>query len=205
MECQRKVWDSIAKSWNECRTMVSPSVQNFLREQRGRILDLGCGSGRNFIEIDGQKMYGVDFSGEMIRYAEKKVKEKKMKIELSVQEADRLGFEDAFFDCVICCAVLHCIKGKNKRKKVIDEIYRVVRPGGKVFFSVWGKKSPRLKNMKKEDYVSWTKGLDEKVLRYNYTYDSEEFREEIKKAGFKIDKVWEERNINCIAFKSSQL
>jgi ubiquinone/menaquinone biosynthesis C-methylase UbiE len=205
MECQRKVWDSIAKSWNECRTMVSPSVQNFLREQRGRILDLGCGSGRNFIEIDGQKMYGVDFSGEMIRYAEKKVKEKKMKIELSVQEANRLEFENDFFDCVVCCAVLHCIKGKNKRKKVIDEIYRVVRPGGGVFFSVWGKKSQRLKNMKKEDYVSWTKGLDEKVLRYNYTYDLEEFKEEIKKAGFKIDKVWEERNINCIAFKSSQL
>jgi ubiquinone/menaquinone biosynthesis C-methylase UbiE len=190
---------------------------------------LGCGSGRNFSAMthtsvspagvifnnnSGQKkdvnLYAVDFSGEMIKFADKKAKELKLNAKIEKSESDKLSFEDNFFDSTICVAVLHCIDSKKKRVNTLKEIYRTLKPGSEAFISTWGKNSPRLKGKGKECFVSWSvkndkesrKGEREiKQERYTYVYDLEELEKEVLYAGFKIEKIWEERNVNVIVRK----
>ena len=59
---QKKVWDNIAPEWAEFKTKPTKHTIKFLKKQKGKILDLGCGSGRNLIKSKKIKIYGVDFS-----------------------------------------------------------------------------------------------------------------------------------------------
>jgi ubiquinone/menaquinone biosynthesis C-methylase UbiE len=211
MENQARVWDEIALKWNEFREVPSSSVVEFLKDKVGKILDLGCGSGRNFSAISKQsEVYGVDFSKEMLKYAEEKAKSLKLKASFEKSKASKLSFEDNFFDSIICVAVLHCIPSKEERVNTIKEIYRTLKPKSKALISVWGKNSPRLKNKPKECFVTWTvkndkpsrKGEKEiKQERYTYIYDLEELRKEALGVGFAVDRAWEERNVNLIVRK----
>lgn len=211
MEDQENVWDEIAVKWNNFREVPSPSVVEFLKDKKGKILDLGCGSGRNFIAINKKaEIYGVDFSEQMLKYAREKTKNLGLKSSFEKAKASKLPFGDSFFDCAICVAVLHCIPEKKERIAVIKEIYRTLKSGESAFISSWGKNSPRLKNKPKECFVSWTVKSDKKFReeeqdikkeRYTYIYDLEELKKEAMGAGFKIERAWEERNVNVIVRK----
>jgi len=195
---QKEVWNAIADNWSEFRQTPSPTVVDFLKTTKGNVLDLGCGSGRNFMKIKHGKLYGLDFSEEMIELAKKDAKKKKLDIKLQVMDK-KIPYDDNFFDNAICAAVLHCLN-KKEQKVMVDELYRVLKKGGRALVSVWGKKSPRLKNVAKESYVGWKTG-ETKQLRYTYIYDLEEMKEQLKKAGFKIIEAWEERNVNVVVEK----
>ncbi len=199
---QEKVWDNISKRWNAFRTRTSPLVENFVSGKEGRILDLGCGSGRNFVKVDGLNWTAVDFSEKMVGYSKKKAK--KLGMDVDVQKADsiKLPFEDNSFDGVLCYAVVHCIDSAVKRKKTLKEIYRVLKPGCEAYIVTWGKNAPRLKNKDKECYIPWTlKYMKEKQMRYTYVYDKDEFVDLIKSVGFEVVKSWEEWNVNVIVRK----
>lgn len=198
---QEIVWNSIAKKWADFRTVISPSVKKFLDESGGKFLDIGCGSGRNFIKSDKIEFYGIDFSKKMIKLAERRAKKLKINITLKKSNSDNLPFKDNEFDSVLCYAVLHCIDDSKKRESTIKEIYRVLKPGGKAFISSWGDKSPRLKNKGKECFVPWTIRGEDKAKRYTYVFSLNELENLVKKAGFKIIRSWEERNVNLIVKK----
>lgn len=203
MNNQKKVWENIAPSWNIYKKIPSPTVKNFLKQINGNILDLGCGSGRNFLKLKNSKIFAVDFSPKMIKYAKETANKKKINTSLYTMDASKLDFPDNFFNGILCWALLHCIKGKNKRKKILKEIKRTLKPNGKLLISCWGKKSPRLKNQKKECFVPWTIKENFKEKRYTYIYDLSELKKELKDTGFFIEKIWEQRNINAICQKVS--
>lgn len=198
---QEEVWNKIAEPWKEFRTKVSPTVERFLKDKKGKILDIGCGSGRNFIKIKGLRWFGIDFSEKMLKYAQENAKEKGISVELKKSDSARIPYPDNYFDYVLCYAVLHCINSVKKRNKTLREIYRVLKPKGQVLISVWGKNSPRLKSKEKECFVPWTIKEKTKIKRYTYIYDRKELEEIIEKIGFKILNSWEERNINLIVQK----
>lgn len=208
---QERTWDNISEKWSEFREIPSPSVIDFLKNKEGNILDLGCGSGRNFSAMHkNSKIYAVDFSEKMLKYALEKADSLKLKIELVKSSSYFLPFEDNFFDSAICTAVLHCIPERENRIKTLKELNRTLKKNGKAFISVWGRNSPRLKNKPKECFIPWSvqskkpSRLKEGKLkeeRYTYIYELKELQEEIIMAGFKIEKAWEERNINFIVRK----
>jgi tRNA (uracil-5-)-methyltransferase TRM9 len=199
---QEEVWDNIALPWGKFRTRVSPTVVKFVKKQKGKILDIGCGSGRNFIKVKCLEWWGVDFSKKMIESSEEEAKQKKMKVNLVKSPAEKLPFEEGFFDSVLCFAVIHCIDSATKRENALKEIFRVLRKGGEALIASWGPKSPRLKNKEKESFVPWTVREGEgKQMRYTYVYDLSELEELCKKVGFEIINSWEERNVNVIVRK----
>ena len=69
---QQDVWNSIAGEWNRLRKKPMGEVADFLKDKKGKILDLGCGSGRHVINNPDIKFYGLDFSKEMIKFAREK-------------------------------------------------------------------------------------------------------------------------------------
>ena len=201
MENQRNVWDSIASEWNIHRNTEKPIVKKFLGGKEGKLLDLGCGTGRNFIYSPGLEWYCVDFSEEMLKHASINAGEKKVEAEFFHAETHDLDFEDNFFDYVLCYSVLHCIDKPEKREQTLREIYRILKRGGKALISVWGRNSKVLKNKNKECYVGWHSTETEKRLRYTYIYDFEELRELLKKIGFKILSEDENMNLDFIVKK----
>ena len=202
---QEKVWDSIAVEWKDYRTKVPPTVEKFLEGKKGKILDMGCGSGRNIMKLPEVQWYGCDFSSEMLKYAKDFVDKKKIDAELVKCESDDLPYEDNFFDAVLCFAVIHCVDTAKKRKGTIEEIYRVLKPNATALISSWGPKSPKLRTKEKECFVTWSEREGKKINRYTYVYDLDELVELCKKTGFEIVNSWEERNVNVIVRKPKKL
>lgn len=195
---QEKVWESIAVRWQEFRDKPINEVINFIKNKEGKILDLGCGSGRNFTKTKAT-IYAVDFSQEMLKYAREHAKKLKIKAKFKRAEANNLPFKNNFFDAAMVIAVLHCINGK-KREKTIKELYRVLKPKAKALILVWSRNNQRIKNKPKECFIPWT--IDgKKYQRYTYIYDKNEIKQLLENIGFKIKEISEDENITVIVEK----
>ena len=80
MKNQQKIWDKIAPEWNKYR-IDSKELNELLKGQKGRILDLGSGSGRSLINLKTKgEMYLVDFSENMIKLAKKRANLENMRV-----------------------------------------------------------------------------------------------------------------------------
>lgn len=103
-------------------------VSNTIQGRKIKLLDLGCGNGRfsiPFAEKLGYSVTGVDSSHEMLLQAQKNDKEHLVTWER--QSADALTYDDNSFDAVFISHLLHLV---DNPKKVLEEIYRVLVPGG---------------------------------------------------------------------------
>ena len=198
MKKQKKVWNKIAPEWYEFRTRPSEYTLEFLKNKSGNILDLGSGSGRHLVKINKGKMWLVDFSKKMIKFAKEKAKKNKIQAEFFVSDLTELPFKDDFFDSAVAIASIHCIEGKENREKAIKELFRVLKKGAEADIAVWNKDSKKFKNSPKEKYVRWR----DKGKRYYYLFDEKEIHELFKKTGFKIkEKFTPKKNIRFIVEK----
>lgn len=99
------------------------------------ILDLGCGSGivtKDIARLTKGKVIGVDGSSDMIKVARKILKDFK-NVQLCVDNAEKLDFDDNMFDIVTCNLFLMWV---DNPQKVVNEMARVTKPGGKVLASL---------------------------------------------------------------------
>jgi len=196
MKSQKIVWDNLAEDWYELKNNPIKRVLDFLSKQQGKVLDFGSGAGRHLIKIKKGKMYLIDFSEEMIKFAKQKARGRKINAEFVVAEMTKLPFKDNFFDSAICTSSLHCIKGKTNRQKAVKELYRVLKPKAQVYITVYNKDSKQFKNSKKEKFIKWK----DKEIRYYYIFDEKEANKLFEDAGFKIIKrLVPKRSIEFIA------
>ena len=103
-------------------------------------LDAGCGGGRFVValgKLGAKKAYGIDISPEAIQAAHLRIDERGLD-NAEVREASVLSlpFEDNYFDYVVSSGVIHHTPDP---KKAFNELVRVLKPGGKLFLSVYGK------------------------------------------------------------------
>jgi len=184
-----EIWDRLARAWQKYRNKPVQEVVEFLKDKKGKVLDLGCGTGRNFVKTQGLEWYGLDSSKKMLECAKKELEKRGINVKLFRGYAEKIPFEDKFFDAVIFISTLHCIQKEEKRREVLKEIYRVMKNGAEAIISVWNKKSIKKlqKIPAKEGFVSWKK--DGKIYqRYYYFYEEDELEKLLKEAGFKIIK-----------------
>jgi SAM-dependent methyltransferase len=98
-----------------------------------KTIDLGCGAGNYAIYLAsiGFDVTGIDISPAAIKIAEENAKKKEVKWNFLV--ADVLGDLDEVketFDFAYDWELLHHIF-PDKRKKYIENVYRIINPGGK--------------------------------------------------------------------------
>lgn len=102
------------------------------------VLEVGCGSGGYALfvaESVGCRVVGIDLNGPGVENANRIAAEAGMKERVSFELCDaskRLPFEDASFDAVFSNDVLCHLPG---RESVIGEMFRVLKPGGRMLFS----------------------------------------------------------------------
>ncbi len=186
MENQEKVWDKIALEWQKYKKIPSMRSMNFLENCNGNVLDLGGGSGRHLTKIKDGKYYLQDISSEMVKLAEKKAESLGIDFEGIYSSMEKIPFPDEFFDYAISISALHCVKGEDVRRKAVEELFRVLKKGGKAYIGVWNAKSKRFvrktKQGEKELMIGWT----DKGDRYYYLFEEEEVHDLFKSVGFEI-------------------
>lgn len=101
------------------------------------VLELACGTGRVTRQIrkalpDNVTLWATDISGDMLDIARREIVNDS--INFAVEDAQNLSFADNSFDLVICQFGMMFLPDK---KKGFNEIFRVLKPGGKFTFATW--------------------------------------------------------------------
>ena len=103
-----------------------------------RVLDAGCGPGRNahYLMRQGAEVYGVDrdpMQIDQIQARRANIAQPLPRSNFCVAELDDLSFPDAYFGAVICSAVLHFSEHEAHFEAIVSELWRVLEPGGLYF------------------------------------------------------------------------
>ncbi len=130
-----------------------------------KILDLGCGTGRDcfvlsYLAGEEGEIVGIDLTDEQLEIANKylplqmeKFSYKKTNVRFLkgyIEDLQTLGLPEEYFDVVVSNCVVNLSPDKEM---VLKEVYRVLKPGGEFFFSDvyvdrrlpnWAKKDPVL-------------------------------------------------------------
>lgn len=127
------VYENIASHFDETRHSSWKAVKQFINEiPRGSVMyDVGCGNGKYLIPKDGLLKIGCDMCMGLCDIARKK--------DCHVARCDALAlpFRYESADAAISIAVLHHIATFERRKRLIEELLRVVKPGSKICVTVW--------------------------------------------------------------------
>ena len=96
-------------------------------EPRGPLLEIGVGRGDNLPLYTHGPVTGIDVSEGMLAFARKKAP---ADCTLRIMDACALDFSDGSFDYCVLSYVLSVVETPER---VMDEVHRVVRPGGRIF------------------------------------------------------------------------
>jgi tRNA (uracil-5-)-methyltransferase TRM9 len=190
MVTNRNIFDQIAPSWYNFRhwSIFGAELKELAgRWQRGRLLNLGCAHGPDFLPFkDGFELYGVDFSTEMLKFARKYAQKFGFDVELALADVRRLPYHDESFDWTIAVATYHHLMG-GEHQAALNELRRVLKPGGEAFITVWNRGQPRFWFKSREVEIPWRKKGRTLYRRY-YLFSYGELERLAKRAGFEMIK-----------------
>jgi tRNA (uracil-5-)-methyltransferase TRM9 len=185
----KEIFNQIAPSWYNFRhwSIFRTELEALAeRWQKGRLLNLGCAHGPDFLPFkDGFELYGVDFSAEMLKLAEKYAKKFGFSVELTLADVRRLPYPDASFDRAIAVATYHHLVG-GQHEAALKELRRVLKPGGEAFITVWNRGQPRFWFKPKEVAVPWRRKKGETLYRRYYLFSYGELEGLAEGAGFEV-------------------
>ena len=201
-----KFYKQHAADFSDSRNYIQPGIVRSLEMliPYNSLLDIGCGNGRTLLEANKtQTKYnyvGIDFSVEMMSNAP--ICSNAVFICLDITSHNWItGFQQPF-DAVACFSVLHHIPGQNKRLQILNDIYNILKPGGRCVISVWQfLETPRLRrkivawervgltkqSVEHNDYlIDWKRG--NYGIRYVHHFSQSSLINLCETAGFQVDK-----------------
>lgn len=134
-----------------------------------KVLDLGFGSGNDILNLikagfKVENISGVEVIEERFQY----VKSIIPNADLKLNNGFNIPFEDNKFDLVIQSTVFSSILNPESRNKLANEIIRVLKPKGKVFFYDIRFNNPWNKNVIKMDKDEINRIFPNGVKNFNY-------------------------------------
>ncbi len=126
------------KSWLEIDILLKKYIRS-----GDKILDLGCGNGRlvgSLAELGYRLFYfGLDNSPNLLKQARKSFGFQYKQVKIVWQEGDiqNLPFADYSFSAAFAIASLHHLPTFSLRMKALQEVFRVLRPGGFFIMTNW--------------------------------------------------------------------
>jgi tellurite methyltransferase len=103
-----------------------------------RVLDTGCGSGRNLVYFlrEGYAVFGVDTDPNAIEFTRRLAASLAPSLpadSFRVEAIEDMTFPDAFADLVLSSAVLHFARNDGHFEAMLRATWRVLKPGGLFF------------------------------------------------------------------------
>ena len=196
----KEVFERIAPGWYNFRhrSIFTKELKELAeRWQSGKLLNLGCAHGPDFVPFrEGFELYGVDFSREMLKLAQRYARKFDFSVSLVEADVGCLPFGDRAFDWAMAVATYHHLKGRQRQEAALGELWRVLKPGGEALITVWNRWQRRFWLKPKELSVPWrTKG--EILERYYYLFSYREIERLVARAGFTLLRSFPERSYRC--------
>lgn len=177
-ETTKESYEIIAEKFRGNVAQLAPhkSIEKFLTllPEGGKILDLGCGSGRDakIFSEKGYKTIGIDFCPSLIAIA----KETAPLAEFQIMDFEDLNFEENSFDGAWAgVSLIHL--AKSSFPKVLKTIHRILKEHGQFYITLKKGTSEGLEEDTRYE------GCHEKFCAY---YQEEELQNYLKQAGFAI-------------------
>jgi SAM-dependent methyltransferase len=106
--------------------------------QRGYLLDIGCGAGREALAFSrlGYRVKAIDISQAMLDRAQASAREEKLSVEFEKISVTDLTLRDTFDYAFFSSGVYNGVPTKALRIASLRRVIHSVRPGGKVFIPV---------------------------------------------------------------------
>jgi ubiquinone/menaquinone biosynthesis C-methylase UbiE len=146
----------------------------------GKLLDIGCGTGlfvERYIESGGSAI-GLDISSKMIEKAHRRC----IACDYAIGTGEKIPFCDSSFDAVSSLLVFSYIKDPEI---MLNEAYRVLKPGGKIAICTLGKKL-LTRGIPAIYLISEKMNVNHVVMKDfgEHYYDREEMNDLFTRAGF---------------------
>lgn len=130
---QIEYWNRVAGEKSFSHPLRSEWLTNNLNTD-ARILDCGCGYGRTLLQLSQagfSNCLGTDYSAGMLERCRREVPS----ASLVRSDGRSLPLQPASVDAVLLFAVLTCIPVGADQQALIEEVRRVLRPGGLLYIS----------------------------------------------------------------------
>lgn len=200
----QKTYDCVAKSFAKSRIKKDKIIELFFKyhQPQGKVLDLGCGSGRtlkylkqqNFFKNPKNNYLGIDYSNELLKITKTNstsILRSREVAQVKFRKQNLLNLKlKQNFDYVLALASLHHLEPKN-HLIVLQKIKKLLKTKGEFAGYVW---SPN-----KIQILKWTKISNKQYLKpwngdngpkmYIYLFQKKELEKMLKTAGFKKIKV----------------
>lgn len=151
LEDQRKLWDQLAEYGAE-RSVLDPGDDRGLKNayirftvtrklaevfggggHPGTLLDFGCGSGRNsgFLSQMGNRVIGLDISAELLSLT---IRDNPENVLFMQYDGSSIPLQDDVIDGGFTNGVLICLTSRELVEQALRELFRVLKPGGRMVF-----------------------------------------------------------------------
>jgi len=124
------------------RSSPNEVLLRFARDERrrvggGRLLDVGCGAGRNAVPLarEGWDVVGTDLSWPMLRAASRRASQDgpKGRLELALAPMDRSPVPAGSVDLVVAHGIWNLARSGDEWRRALADAARVARPGAALF------------------------------------------------------------------------
>ncbi|XP_074132989.1 putative tRNA methyltransferase 9B [Sminthopsis crassicaudata] len=150
-----EVYESTAACFSDLQGKAWPRVRQFLLEQTpgSLIADIGCGTGK-YLRVNSQVYkLGCDYCGPLVDIAHSRG------CEVLVCDNLRLPFRDRSFDAIISIGVIHHFSTAERRTRAVQEMARVLAPGGRVMIYVWAMEKNHRRFDQQDVFIPWNPAL----------------------------------------------
>jgi ubiquinone/menaquinone biosynthesis C-methylase UbiE len=102
-----------------------------------RILEVGCGTGSLTLAAKTKagpqsQVFGIDVAPDMIDKARQKAAKAGLDVQFQLGRIEVIPYPDNQFDLVLSSLMLHHVPDPKDKQQGIAEVFRVLKPGGKV-------------------------------------------------------------------------
>ena len=117
-----------------------PETMEFDKHRGEEVLEIGGGMGTDLAQFakNGARVTDIDLSAGHLALAQENFRLRGLEGRFIHHDAERLPFDDNSFDVVYSNGVIH---HTPNTKGLVDEIYRVLRPGGRSIIMVYAENS----------------------------------------------------------------
>lgn len=135
----RQYFEEIERHRYSTHPWIKEAINRFDIEN-AKVLEIGFGMGTDHLNIArrGAKMYGIDLTPKHHEITRERLFLYGFESNLIIGDSEKLPYENESFDFVYSFGVVH---HTPDTKKAIAEIYRVLKPGGRCWLSVYNKNS----------------------------------------------------------------
>lgn len=197
----RETYDRIGGHFAKTRAHAWPAVERFVDRSDGVALglDLGCGNARHAAVLADRadRVVGLDASRTVVEAARERREREGFPVDLCQGDATRLPIASETVGLAVYVATIHHLPTHEARIASLDELARVLAPGGRALVSAWSTTHDRFeKNEAFDTTVDWTLPGGETVSRYYHIYDPAAFADDLRESTLAADRIFEERG-NC--------